>query len=299
VLIVVPIAAAQSQGIAVTLSPAQGPAGTFFIIYITNYALDDTTFTVTFGSATLQDIYTGPTDTSGSGGEYVPNVAPGQYTITVTGSFGESGTATFAVTSGSASTSPPVSSSPAPYQSPTTTYSGTGGVLPYSYPTASPATGGGGFWSPLAIGVVAVVVALACFMTVVFVRRGGGGGGAARRYREERERERESYRSTSLPENAAPYSPGYGAQPPQQTPAYRYGSSTQSSVPYYRARYAPPSSSTYRSRYSAPPLNPTMPPRAAQAPVSSAPPMRTKVCKHCHRDVREDFSICPYCFKKM
>jgi hypothetical protein len=292
-LVVMTAPVAKAQGITVTLSPPSGPPGTGVVVSATNYPTGDTSFSVTFGSTPEPSIATGSFDTIGTSLFYVPTVDVGKYTVTVTDQKGVSGTATFTVTQ-----PPTIVVTPAPTGTQTGTSSGAptsspiGGVPTNFYPYGSgpPSKSSAGFWSPLAIGVVAFVVAVACFTTVVFVRRGRQGP--------VRLEDDSSYK---------PRSPVGSTQPTnykstaQETSPYGYRPSAQPTSPYsYRSRSSTQQTSLYSSRYSAPPTRYTATPQYNQTATSRLqPPAHTKVCKHCKRDVREDLNICPYCFKKL
>ena len=193
-LLVLATPVAKAQSITVTLTPSSGVSGTQVVVIATNYPTGDTTFSVTFGSTTEPPIITGAWMNTGSTLFNVPTVAPGQYVVTVTDQNGVSGTATFTVTIGAPSAPPAVSTPPTGTSS--TVPSGTS---PTYYP-ATPYVGvpsKSGFWSPLAIGIVAFVVAVACFTTVVFVRRGSQGPVAVE--------DTSSYKPKSSVEKAQPY----------------------------------------------------------------------------------------------
>ena len=288
-LVVMTAPFAKAQGITVTLSPSSGPPGTMVIVYVSNYPSQDTTFTLKFGSTTEQSIYGGYGASSASGPLYVPVVATGQYTVTVTDPNGVSGTATFTVTQ-----APEIVVTPAPTGTSTGT-SGTGTSstapsIPTYYPVVpySGAPSKSGFWSPLAIVIVALVVAVACFTTVVFVRRGRQGPLLAE--------DDSTYKPSPSAENAQPFKPKSGVQ---ETSPYGYRSSTQQTSPYgYRSSVQQTSPYGYRSSVS--PTRSTAPPQYVQTAANRAqPPAHTKVCKHCKREVREDANVCPYCFKKL
>jgi hypothetical protein len=283
--------AARAQTISVNLSPSSGPPGTLVIVYVSNYPAQDTTFSLTFGSTTEQSIYGAYEANSASGPLYVPTVQTGKYTVTVTDQNGVSGTATFTVTQ-----TPEIVVTPGPTGTSTgTSGTGTSSTAP-SGPTYYPVTPYGGvptksgFWSPLAIGIVAFVVAVACFTTVVFVRRGRQGPA--------RLEDDSSYK---------PGSPAGSTQPTsykptaQETSPYGYKPSAQPTSPYsYRSRYSAQETSPYSSRYSTPQTRYNATPQYNQTATSRLqPPAHTKVCKHCKRDVREDLNVCPYCFKKL
>jgi hypothetical protein len=288
--------AARAQTISVTLLNSQdqpisqGPVGTQVIVEITNYPSSDFTFSVTFGTANVGAIVTGPTFTTASTMFNVPAVALGKYTVTVTGSEGETGTAKFTVTQAA-----PIVSTPAPTGTQTGTSSGSptsspiGGIPTNYYPYgSSPPSRGTGFWSPLAIGIVAFVVAVACFTTVVFVRRGRQGLVSVE--------DHSNYKPSPSVENTQPYKSKSTVQEPAP---YGYRSSTQQTSPYgYRSSAQPTSRYSYRS--SVPPTRYTAPPQFNQTVTARPqPPAHTKICKHCKREVRDDLNVCPYCMKKL
>jgi hypothetical protein len=316
-----PVRAAQTISVTLLNSQdqpiSQGPVGTPVIVQITNYPSSDYSFTVTFGTANVGTIETGPTYTIASTLFNVPpSAALGKYTVTVTGSEGETGTATFTVTQAA-----PIVVTPAPTgkqtgtSSVTPTSSPTGGIPTNYYPYGTgPPSKGTGFWSPLAIGIVAFVLAVACFTTVVFVRRGRQGS------EQVSVEDKSSYKPSSSVENTQPYTlrpTVQGASPysyrssAQQASPYGYRSSTQQTSTYgYRSPAQQTSPYGYRSsiqqtspygyRSSVPPTRSTVPPQFNQtATTRSQSPAHTKVCKHCKRDVREDLRVCPYCYKKL
>jgi len=294
--------AARAQSITVTLSRSSGPPGILVIVYVSNYPAQDTTFTLTFGSTTEQSIYGAYEASSASGPLYVPTVALGKYTVTVTDQTGVSGIATFTVTQ-----APEVVVTPGPTGTSTGPSPGTGtsSTAP-SGPTYYPVTPYGGvptksgFWSPLAIGIVAFVVAVACFTTFVFVRRGREGPVRLEddsRYKPSPSAENtQAFNPRPTVQETSPY--GYRSST-QQTSPYGYRSSTQRASSYgYRSSVQQTSPYSYRSSVS--PTRSTAPPQFVQTAANRVqPPAHTKICRHCKREVREDLSICPYCFKKL
>ena len=284
--------AARAASISVTLSPSSGPPGTLVIVYVSNYPAQDTTFTLTFGSTTEQSIYGAYEASSASGPLYVPTVALGKYTVTVTDTNGVSGTATFTVTQPPVVVITPAPTGASTGASPGTGTSSTGPSGPTYYPVTP--YGGvpskSGFWSPLAIGIVAFVVAVACFATVAFVRRGRQGPVRL-----------EDDSSYKIGPPAGSTQPTSYKPTAQETSPYGYKPSTQPTSPYsYRSRYSTHETTPYSSRYSPPQTRYTATPQYNQTATSRLqPPAHTKVCKHCKRDVREDLNICPYCFKKL
>jgi hypothetical protein len=218
----------------------------------------------------------------------VPWVSPGGYNITASDNNGDSGTATFTVTGSSASPAPTTTSTSSASVAPTVapTYSGTTSTPYYTYqPTYSQPPQNNGFWSPLVIGVVAVIAA-AALISITFMFRARSGG----------------KRDTLLQkEEPLPYRP----QPPPTPPAAPAPfTSASSSKPYLTAaeRYGRPTTyqpatygqQTARSTVSSRPTTPSTTPSYSQQPISGG-----KICPHCKRTVRADYNICPYCYKKM
>jgi hypothetical protein len=150
-IIVTPVAKADDPSI--TLDPSQGPAGKMVTAYIKGYP-ELSTVSITFGTT---NIGTGTANIAGNAYVIVevPQVSPGTYTVTATGSTGVA-TTIFTVTQG-------------PSPTPTATPTGTPTQLS---PTNSPVTVGTGFWSPLTIAITSAVVACAIFMTALYIKRG-------------------------------------------------------------------------------------------------------------------------------
>jgi len=281
-LVVVMVPVAKAQGASLTLTPSQGPPGTGVIVAISNFQNPDTVTiklgTITIG--TLQTSYGYPVTSMGC---TVPVITPGKYTVTAAGSEGDSATATFTVTQGFATATP----GQGQYGTSSTAPSGVSptyvAVTPYGgIPSKS------SFWSPLAIGIVAFVVAVACFATVVFVRRGRRGPASIE--------DNSSYKPRASVENTQPFKP---TSTVLETSPYGYKSSTQQTSPYgYRSSVQ--QTSPYGYRPSVPPTRSTAPPQLNQAATNRPqPPAHTKICKHCKREVREDLNVCPYCLKKL
>jgi hypothetical protein len=264
---------AKAQGMSLTLTPSEGPPGTQVIVAVANFPPTETAVSVTLGGTNVGSIYvTGYSSSSASEIFYVPTVPVGKYTVTATGSEGEVATATFTVT-------------------PIGTSTGTPSGIPSGIgPTYSPVKAAAGFWSPLAVGIVAFVVAIACFMTAVFVRRGRQGP--------VRLEDDSSYKLRSPVGSTQPTNYKSTAQ---ETSPYGYRPSDQPASPYsYRSRSSAQETSPYSSRYAAPPTRYTATPQYNQTATSPLqPPAHTKICKHCKRDVRDDLNVCPYCFKKL
>lgn len=293
-LVVVMAPVAKAQGASLTFTPSTGPAGTEVIVAISNFRNPDTV-TIKLGTINVGTFTTSYGYPVESMGYTIPVIPPGTYTVTATGSAGDSATATFTVTQGFAT------ATPGPTQSGTSTTGPSGvsptyiPVTPYNY--APPKSG---FWSPLVVGIVAFVVAIACFTTVVFVRRGRQGPVSVE--------DNSSYKPSSSVENTQPYKPKstvqetspYGHRSSvQQTSPYGYRSSVQQTSPYgYRSSTQQTSPYGYRS--SVPPTRSRAPPQFNQTATNRLqPPAHTKICKHCKREVRDDLNVCPYCLKKL
>jgi hypothetical protein len=280
VVVMVPVAKAQSASI--TLTPSEGPPGTQVLVAISNFQNPDTV-TIKLGTITVGTLTTSYGYPVTSMGYTIPVITPGKYTVTAAGSEGDSATATFTVTQGFATATPgqsqPGTSTTAPSGASPTYIA----VTPYGgVPSKS------GFWSPLAIGIVAFVVAVACFTTVVFVRRGRQGPVSVEND--------SSYKPRPSAENTQPFKPKSTVQ---ETSSYGYRSSTQQTSPYgYRS--SAQQTSPYSYRPSVPPTRYTTPPQFNQTATNRPqPPAHTKICKHCKREVREDLNVCPYCLKKL
>jgi len=285
-----PLVRAQS----LSVSPDTGKTGSSltFSASISGFTPSDTVNFI-FGSNLFLGSCTVASDGTGSINFNMPStVNPGSYIITANGLQGESANTQFIVTGTPVSV---IQTTPTPVVGPT--------VAPTAAPTAIPptyvppvSTSSSGFWSPLVIGVIAVVIALVGVMAAVFVMRGGRQKPAP--YRAE---------SGLEPRPAAP--PTYGQQPPyspqgmNQPPAYGQPS------PYSSSRYQPSGSSGYGSRspYSSSRYQPSgssaygsRPPYSSQGMNQpSAYSQRTILCPNCRRAVREDLSVCPFCGKRL
>ncbi|MGA2385906.1 MAG: hypothetical protein ABSG33_05190 [Candidatus Bathyarchaeia archaeon] len=273
------------------LSPASGPIGS--TVTISGDGFTGST-TITFGGTTVATITTQPNPIDNypylSGYFTVPKSATSgtSATVTATDAYGDSAQASFSVTSGSASTPTPSSSTsatPTPYQQQS---GSSGSTTSYTFaPTVAPVQSSG-FWSPLAIGAVVAVIALIIIISLLFMRTSGGG---------KRERERMLEREP-MPYRSAPY--GQPTQPtsPYNPPASQYGQSTSG----YQSRY---NRYSYASRYSQSPSNqsysrPPVTSRYSQPSYGAQQSAAAgKTCPHCHRAVKGDYKICPYCYKKI
>ena len=267
----------------VTLYPTQGPVGKQVIVNGQGFG-QYASVTITFNGKIVQQ-----TQVTGMYGGLVAGLfnvpagtADGTYNVVVTDSDGNSVTAPFIV--GASLTTPaPSSSSTSP--NPTSNSGSNNGLTPtytpFIYPTLQPQNSG---LDPLIIGLIVVVVAVGVIVPVffLFVRN--------RSPKRDRLLDREP---TYRPE---PYAPVERPTPPSpySQPASRYSTPT--------SRYSSPSTSRYTqttaySRYSARPT--TMADRYS-APSSNAQQTSSgKTCPNCKRTIKGDYSVCPYCYKKM
>jgi len=156
-------------------------------------------------------------------------------------------------------------------------------LFPWNFSTNSPTknpTVEGGFWSPLAIGIVVVaLVAFAVPAAFFYLRRGKG----KMLLDEER-----NFNTREVPgvSNSSVVSSRYNQSSYQsQQPAKSSGTT----------RYGQPSSYSYRPQTS----SPTVTSRSTQSSSYSRPAPYTKICPHCKRAVRNDQNICPYCDKRL
>lgn len=289
----------QTGACSIVLTPSQGPTGSSIIISGTGFTVGQTV-TITFGSQTVGTSVTGGWDGEFTSTFNVPSVADGSYTVTATDSAGDSATATFVV-GPAATVSPSGSTGATP-----TPYTGTGGTTYTPYSTLPPTQTSGGGVSTLVIALIAVIVVIAVVVPLGFFMMSG------RQNKRDRLLERERAPSPYAPQPTAPY--GQPASPYNQPSPYSPASSPYTS-PYNRpsSPYSP--SSTYSSsapRYgssstSRPSMYDRYSQRGAPPPTSRyAPPASSqqssaygKTCPHCHRTVRGDYSICPYCNKRM
>jgi hypothetical protein len=140
--------------------------------------------------------------------------------------------------------------------------------------------------SPLIIGLIATVVAVVIIVPLTFMLRN-------RSPKRERllEREPMSYRSDSYTQPSSNRSTPPPTSPYNPTTS-RYSSSTtrynQSSTRYNQT----PAHSRYSAR-----------PPVTDGYTSSANNVQQttsgRICPHCKRNVTGDYSVCPYCYKRM
>ena len=152
-------------------------------------------------------------------------------------------------------------------------------------PTKLPTVEGGGFWSPLAIGLVVVaLVAFAVPAAFFYVRRGKG----KMLFDEEKPLNTQELPAAS---NRPPASSRYSQS--------SYQSSYQSKMPAKpteTSRYGQPPSYGYRQQQSSPSVAKSS---STQSSSYSRPAPYAKICPHCKRSVRNDQNICPYCDKRL
>ena len=154
VMIITPVSKADSPTI--SLDPSQGPAGSMVIVYIRGVPVPSD---VTFGTTHIGTVTPWPGTSSSNLLIKIPQEPPGTYTVTATSTMGVL-TATFTVTQG-----PSPTPSETPQETPDSTPQG-------SDPTNYPVTTNNGFWSPLSIAIISMVIAGAVFATALYVRRG-------------------------------------------------------------------------------------------------------------------------------
>jgi hypothetical protein len=153
---------------------------------------------------------------------------------------------------------------------------------PFVYPSLQPQNAG---MSPLVIGLIVVVVAVVIIVPLTFMFR-------SRSPKRESLLEKEPMPYRQDPYSQPPAKPTNQPTSPYNPPTSRYSSPTtryeQSSSRYSQApaysRYS--AKPTVTDRYSSPSSN-------VQQPTSG------RTCPHCKRTVSGDYSVCPYCFKKM
>jgi hypothetical protein len=210
----------------------------------------------------------------------VPPESPGSYIVTAQDSAGDAAQSSFIVLP--APSTPPTSS---PYSSSSTSSSSSSstssGSTYYPYPIVTPSPRSAGFWSTPTIAAIIAIVALAAVVSAFLLQR--------TRSRREMLLQKETLSCQSQ-------SPVQASRP-KETP--RYGQS-----PYSQSRYTQPSSqssspSPYAQRYSQQKTGVVT--TKSMTPTSSYGQQLTsgKVCPHCKRVVKADYSICPYCDKRL
>lgn len=325
-LIALSVPAAKAGGTpTLNLNPTSDPVGA--TVLITGSGFSPGQFVSVFsGNYAFADVLTSDANGNINGSTTVPSsFTPGTYQITAEDALGIKATAEFVV-EGSSSSSSSTSTSSSSTSSSSTGSSSSGSTSSGStssgngFPTLPPTTtsSSSGFFSPLVIAIIVVVLLAVAIPSVLFLR--GNGDKRRMMYERERERDRERDRmSYGSQPGQGPYGGGsgggysqpprgYGPQPsnygppPSSTSGSRYTpySYRQPSQSSYQSRYSQPASSyrpsSYASRYSQPQGQMQQP---QQQSSYSRPAARTKTCSHCHRSVREDQNICPYCNKRV
>jgi len=301
VAVVMPVAKAQDQQY-IQLAPTSGPAGT-----AVSYSLQgfDAGYpvSITFGptntnegSVTPKAQYDpsgNPEGTSAGASFTIPKVTTGSYIVTATGENGEAATATFTVIP------PPTPvATTAPSATPITIFvTPTVGLTS----TTSPKTVSAGFLSPLTIGIILVVVALAIFVTAIYVRRGRPKSSSYQ------EASRYEPRPSTPSQPNAPSSINQPYQSSKVSQSYPYQPYQPSSInqPYQSSKvsksypYQPYQSSKVSQPYQSYPYQPYQSSKINQQATSIQQPRGTTVCRNCKRTVRDDLNICPYCSKRI
>ena len=268
----------------VTLYPTQGPVGKQVIVNGQGFA-SYASVTISFNGKTVQQ-----TQVSGMYGGIVSGLfkvpdgtADGTYNVVVTDSSGNSVSAPFTV-GASLSTPTPSSSStsPLPTSSSGSNNGGTPTYTPFVYPTLQPQNSG---LDPLIIGLIVAVVAVVVIvpLSFMFLRN--------RSPKRDLLLEKEPYRPEPYISAERPSPP----PSPYSQPSSRYSTPT-SRYSQPQTSYSRYSQSTAYSRYSA---RPTQTDRynAPSSTVQQTSSVRT--CPHCKRTVKGDYSVCPYCYKRM
>ncbi len=272
----------------ITLMPSQAPAGSTIIVSGSGFP-DGTPVTVKFNGIVVQSQAQGHgfqnlLDTSFT----VPHLQDGSYTVTASDATGQySASTTFTIGVTVATSGPTTSSSAASPSStsPTSSSSSNTGVTPtytpFVYPTLQPQNSG---FSPLIIGLIVVVVAVAIGVPVTFMLKN-------------RSPKRDLLLDKELsPYRADPYSQSNRPTPPPTSP-YNPPTprSSQSSTRYNQpsTRY---SQTTAYSRYSA---KPAVTDNYSSSPNNVQQSTSGRICPHCKRTVTGDYSVCPYCYKRM
>ena len=282
---ITPIAKAQARAPSITLSPNSGPVNTIVSVNGTGFA-PNSPVSICFvsGNNALLLAYSSGTDPNGNlaaQGNVPSDLAAGTYVVSATDASSDTATSTFTVSTGGV----------APVTIPTSAPSST--IPPYStpQPTYAPPVQSAGGISGLLIGGIVAVVAVAIIIPMFFVLRSRGGGS-----RRDKLLEREQPSPFREQPNVQQPAPGYGQPAPgynQPSSGYRSGS-YQPSSRYQPRSYGQPSITPGApSRYGQP-SSYRQPSSYAQQPMSGG-----KTCPNCHRAVRADYSICPYCYKRM
>ena len=266
---------------AISLSPIGGVAGK-----VVNIKGDG------FGDRTMVAISVGATEVTRTNSTfdgqiatyfYVPNIRYGMYTVTAVEKKYDRIAKTWTTTGNSATARfnvmPSGSSADASTPQPSTPSDTSITPIIPSTPSGTTIAGGEGDLGPLTIGLVAVaLVAIFVPATAFYLR---------------------SSKRKSGYDDARPETP-YDTPTLPPAPS-RYQSTTGSAPSSYTSKqFSRPSVSTpYRqqSSFSSPTSRPFSGSRYSPSSSFSRPTTGTKICHSCHKAVRSDYSVCPYCHK--
>lgn len=283
----------QQTSATITLTPSEALPGTTVILSGEGFSTIQAT-QISFNGKNV-----GSDQAGGWNGEIyltftVPNVSDGSYTVTANDGVGDSASAQFVVGQPLATATPVGQATPTPY-------TGIGGTPTYTpYYTLPPTQSSGSGVSLLLVALIAVIVAIAVIIPFTFFMMRG----------------RPSKRDRLLERQPAPYTPQPTAPYSQPTSPYnqpppRSPTSASYSSPYNRPTSQYNSSSTSRSYSQSSSYRPSMYDRYSQRPATQPSSRYTpssstgqssnygKTCPHCHRTVRSDYNICPYCNKRL
>ena len=247
----------------ITLNPPEAAVGATVTISGTGFSPNEPATFLVGNQAFANAIYS---DANGkiSGSTAVPDLAAGTYTVLSYDSSGMIAKATFVVTGGGTATATPgPSSSSSGNGNGNSNGNGNGNSNSNgngnSFPTFTPiGTSSNNFWSPLVIGIIAVIVIAIAIPAVLLLR--GQGDKRRMMYERERDRDRPGYgpNQGTGPTDGGGYGQpqgGYG----QPTSGYGYAPQPSSYSPQQSSpsgsRYTPyssraqSSSSSYQSRY--------------------------------------------------
>lgn len=266
---------------AIQLNPTEGQPGSEVSLTGTGFTGDVLIYFGTSASPSLALVQTA----SASNGAItvffqVPPESSGSYIVTAQDLVGDSAQSPFIVLPGPSPT--PISS---PYSSSSSTSGSSSSSTPpgssYTYPIITHQPQSAGFWSTPTIAAVIVIVALAVVVSAFLLQR----------TRSKREmllrKEQLSYQSQSPTQTSRPNeTPRYG-QPAHSQSQYAKPSSQYSSLNPYPQQYSQKTTGFVATKSVNPP---------SSYGQQLAP---SKMCPHCKRMVKADYSICPYCDKRL
>ena len=273
---VTPMAKAQAS---LNISPDQGPPGTPITLSAQGFVPDSevlitlqsgesvTSTAVADGSGNLNVQTSIPSDAKVGATSIVATDDASPYTVA---------TGPFTITSGSGSSSATPTANPEATATPLYTYQ----------PTLPPVASGSGIGSSTLIGIIAVVIVVACVIPAALLYRGRSNR------RPLREEERPRYGPEPAP---APYGPQVGPAFNQAPPSSYRPQSSSSSV--YQ-RFNQPSSSARSSTYSRYGQSSSYSQRSTPSGYRGSS-VYSKTCPNCRRTVRSDQTVCPFCGKRI